>query len=123
MNQDTKNNGIVLATYIENITTRKDRSVKLTLSTQELTPEKAGELFSMMNQIAAIYISPKEIDQTQIDMVDKLDPEFGGKTQSQRLRGVLYKLWEFKPEGFKDFNNYYHSKTEEIINHYKSKLP
>lgn len=123
MNQDTKNSGILLACYVENITSRKDKTVKLTLGTQEVSPEKAGELFSLMGKLAAMYIADKgNIDQSEIDKVDKLDIEFGGKSQSQRLRGVLFKLWEVKPEGFKDFNNYYHHKTEEIITHYKNKL-
>lgn len=123
MNQDTKNSGILLPAYVENISTRKDKTVKITLSTQELTPEKAGDLFSILNKLVCSYFSIKDIDQDEIDMVDKINPEFGGKSQSQRLRSVLYLLWEAKNDGFKDFNNYYHFKTEEIISHYKSKLP
>lgn len=122
MNQDTGNNGVLLASYVENITTRKDKTVKVTLGTQELSPEKAGELFSMMNKLVLVYLSEKGIGREQIEMVDKIDPDFGGKTQSQRLRDVLFRLWEVKPEGFKTFQNYYHHKTDEIINHYKSKI-
>lgn|SRR5690606_27742334 len=115
-------NGTLLSVYVENITTRKDKTVKLTLSTQELSPSKAGEMFSLMNKLAVAYISPKEIDQKEIDQVDKIDPEFHGKTQSQRLRAVLFKLHEISPEGFKDFNNYYHFKMDELIESFKSKL-
>lgn len=123
MIEDTKNKGILLACYVENITTRKDKTVKLTIGSQELTPEKAGDLFSLMGKIAAMYITEKEvIPQAEIDKVDSLDAEFGGKTQSQRLRGVFFKLFEVHPEGFKSFDNYYHHKMDELINHYKAKL-
>lgn len=115
-------NGILLPTYIENITTRKDKSVKITLGTQELSPGKAGELFTMLNAIALTYISPKGIDQKEIDQVDKLDPEFEGKTQSQRIRAVLFKLFQQDNEGFKDFDNYYRNKTEKYIEHLKAKI-
>lgn len=115
-------NGLLLAATVENITTRKDHTVKLTLGTQELSPGKAGDLFNLMNKTAVIYISPKEVSQNEIDQVDQIDPEFGGKTQSQRIRNVLYLLFEKNKEGFKDFDSYYKSKTEKYIEHLKSKI-
>lgn len=115
-------NGILISTYIENITTRKDKSVKITLGTQELSPGKAGELFTLLNNLAITYISMKEISQKEIDQVDRLDPEFEGKTQSQRIRSVLFKLFQQDSEGFKDFDNYYKNKTEKYIEHLKSKI-
>ncbi len=115
-------NGLLISTYVENITTRKDKSVKITLGTQELSPAKAGELFHLMNSLAITYISPKEISQKEIDQVDKIDPEFEGKTQSQRIRSVLFKLWSQNSEGFKDFDTFYKSKTEMYIEHLKAKI-
>lgn len=116
-------NGILVAATVENITTRKDNTVKLVLGTQELSAAKAGELFSLMNKTAVMYISPKEaVTQSEIDQVDQIDPEFGGKTQSQRIRNVLYLLYEKNKEGFKDFDTYYKSKTEKYIEHLKSKI-
>jgi hypothetical protein len=114
--------GTLLSAYVENISTRKDKTVKITVSTQELSPSKAGELFDLMNNLVVVYLCPKEISQKEIDQVDKLDPEFSGKTQSQRIRNVLYKLFEQNSEGFKDFANYYHSKTELIIEEMKSRI-
>jgi hypothetical protein len=115
-------NGIILPAYIENITTRKDKTVKVTIGTQELSQGKAGELFTLLNNLAVVYISTKEISQKEIDQVDKLDPEFEGKTQSQRIRNVLYKLFQQDSEGFKDFDQYYKSKTDRYIEHLKAKI-
>jgi hypothetical protein len=114
--------GIMLPAMIENITTRKDRTVKITIGTQELSQGNAGEIFTLLNNIAVVYISPKEIDQKEIDQVDKLDPEFEGKTQSQRIRSVLFKLFSQDAEGFKDFDAYYKNKTEKYIDHLKNKI-
>lgn len=115
-------NGILLPAIIENISTRKDKTVKMTMGTQELSPAKAGELFELLNSYSVVYICPKGIDQKEIDQVDKLDPEFDGKTQSQRIRSVLFKLFQQNSEGFKDFDNYYRSKTEKFIEHLKAKI-
>jgi hypothetical protein len=115
-------NGILLSTQIENITTRRDKTVKITLGTQELSQGKAGELFALLNNIAVTYISPKEVSQKEIDQVDKIDPEFEGKTQSQRIRGVLFILWQQNPEGFRDFDQYYKRKTEGIIDDLKAQI-
>lgn len=115
-------NGLLLSCQIENISTRKDKTVKIILGTQELSPSKAGELFTLLNSLAAVYISPKSVDQKEIDQVDKIDPEFGGKTQSQRLRNTLFVLWQQQSEGYKDFETFYHAKTEQIIEHFKTKL-
>lgn len=115
--------GLLIAGQIENATTRKDRTIKLTIGTQELAPDKTASLFSLVHNVCAIYISPKEIiPQRELDQVDQLDPEFEGKTQSQRIRSVLYKLFSQNKEGFKDFDTYYHSKTELYIEHLKGKI-
>jgi hypothetical protein len=115
--------GLLLPVIIEGIRTRKDKTLAVTLGTQEMGPGQAGELIGLSGMLCAVYISPKEsIDQREMDQVDKLDPELGGKTQSQRLRNVLFKLFEQNPEGFKEFDSFYKAKTKTIIEHYKSKL-
>lgn len=116
-------NGLLVPAIVESISTRKDRTVKVVLGTQELSPANAGELLRLQNSLVAVYISQKEtISQKEMDQVDKIDAEFEGKSQSQRIRNVLYKLWEQSSEGYKDFNLYYQSKTELYIEHLKAKI-
>jgi hypothetical protein len=118
----TEIKGTLIACMIESISTRKDRTVKIVLGTQELNPAKAGELISLSNQLASVYISPTKISNDELDLVDKIDPELGGKTQGQRIRNTLYVLYEKNNEGFKDFNSFYKNKTEKIIEHLKTKI-
>jgi hypothetical protein len=115
-------NGLLIPAYVTGINALKDKSVKITLMTQELSPGIVGELFRLHNSLVVAYISEKEPYTAEIDAVDKLDPEIGGKTQSQRIRNVLYKLYEQSPEGFSTFDNYYKSKTEKYIEMLKSKI-
>lgn len=116
-------NGLLLACYVDGLTTRKDKSVTIKLTTQELSEGNAGQVFGLQSKLVAVYISPKEtIPQRDIDQVDKIDVEMNSKSQSQRIRAVLYKLWEQGNEGHKDFDAYYKAKTELYIEHLKSKI-
>jgi hypothetical protein len=117
-------NGILLPSIVENISTRRDGSIKVTLGTQELSQGKAGELFILQGKLAAVYISAKDtITQAELNQVDNLDPEIDAKTPGQRLRSVLYILWSTTDEeGHKTFDTYYKAKMETIISHMKSKI-
>jgi hypothetical protein len=114
--------GTLIPIIVEGIKTLKDGSVSLTVSTQELSPGKAGELFSLRNKICYAYFSERQIEDNEKKMVDSLDPELKGKTPGQRLRGVLYRCWEQSNEGYKDSDSYYKAKMEQIISTYKSNL-
>jgi hypothetical protein len=115
-------NGLLLPAYVENISTRKDKSVKIVLSTQELTPAQAGDIFNLLNNLVVTYISVKDISTSEAEKVDRIDAELGGKTQGQRIRNTLYILFQKDAEGYKDFNSYYHDKTEKYINHLKNQI-
>ena len=113
---------ILLPVTIENITTRKDKTLKVVLGTQEATPKEAGQLFELLNQYAFVYISGKEISKEQIEAVDEVDIDLGGKSQSERIRNTLFVLFNQDAEGFSTFDNYYQSKTEKYLEHLKSKI-
>lgn len=115
---------IVIAASIESINTRRDKTVSIKIGTQELSPEKAGELFSMQNKLGFVAISPQQFSEQETEIIDNLDVsvEKTDKTPAQRLRNTLYRVWETNKEGYADFNLYYLAKMEGIINHYKTKI-
>lgn len=113
---------ILLPVTIENITTRKDSTLKVVLGTQEVNPEQAGKLFELLNKYAVTYISGKDISKEQIQAVDEVDIDLGGKSQSERIRNTLFVLFNQDAEGFSTFDNYYQSKTEKYLEHLKSKI-
>lgn len=114
--------GIILACIIDKITTLKDRSVKITLDTQELSPTKAGEIFTLMNSLVTVYISPSEITSREMAQVDSIEPEMPGKSPSQRMRNVLFILWKQDNQGFKEFDSFYKERMEKYINELKNNI-
>lgn len=117
------NEGILLAAVVENVSTRRDGTIKITLGCQEMNQGKAGELFTMQNKMVAVYMSIKEtIPQKVLDLVDQADVDMPGKTKSQRQRAVLYRIWENEKEGHKTFESYYAAKMEAHITELKSVL-
>lgn len=114
--------GILLACIIDKITTLKDKSVKITIDTQELSPQNAGEIFTLMNTLATVYISPSEITSREMAQVDAIEPEMPGKSPSQRMRNVMFVLWKQDTEGFREFDMYYLKKMEDIINELKNNI-
>jgi hypothetical protein len=44
------------------------------------------------------------------------------KKPSQRLRGIMFRVYEVDSEGFTTFAKYYDSKMEQLITHFKNKL-
>lgn len=116
--------GLLFAATVEGIRSRKDKTVALTLGTQELTPEKAGQLFNTNSHLVTCYLSIKEtVTEDEQELIDSIEVEAPGKTPSQRLRNVLFLLWKSAPEGYKDFNLFYLHNMEKLLNHFKSKLP
>lgn len=115
-------NGTLIPVIVGGIRSLKDGSVSITFETQELSSGKAGELFSLRNKIAYVYVSERQITLPEQKMVDALEPEMQGKTPSLRLRNVLYLLWKQDPEGYQDSDAYYRAKMELIINTYKSQI-
>jgi signal recognition particle subunit SEC65 len=115
---------ILCPAILDGYTRRKDRSVSLRFITQEKTSSEIMDIDATLDQFGILYfrgeekMNPDEIE--ELDNID-LDVYDEPKSQSQRLRNVLYILW--KQDGERgDFKKYYKQKTEEIIQHFKNKL-
>lgn len=115
---------IIIPAIYEGSRDLKDRTKKLTFNTNEVTPEQAASLQVMVQQFCylAIKLEPFTRDQQEVINDLKSDIDAFGKSPGQRMRAVLYRLWEQVPEGYDDFNLYYQFKMEQLINHIKTKL-
>ncbi len=114
--------GLLLAVQFEGMATRKDKTVTIKLSTQELTPDKAGEIFHLNGQVLTAYFTHEQPSAEDIEIVDSIEPDLPGKKPSQRMRNVLYRMWEQNPEGFKDKNLHYIHYMDKMIEKLKTKL-
>lgn len=116
---------IVLSAQLESMQSRADKSWKLIFGTQELTPDLIGQVGKMQNDVLFIAINPDPFNNEQKEIIENTKVEFAdtGKTPSERFRGVLFVKWKAESEGYQNFHDYYIVKMEQLINHYKSKLP
>ena len=126
-------NSVVFEGGIDKVSTLADGSLRVYVGTPELSSETMVSVFSLIKKPGFVLISANAINQDQIDAVEKAttNAEFSEKTPSQRMRGVLYKLWEktqpktMNGDGvmeYVDFDLFYKRQMNKIIDHFKTKL-
>ncbi len=114
---------ILIAGQIESLATRKDKTIRLTIGTQELTPAEAAEVFQLNQQFCYIGLKPEPFTSNESETIESLKTDYDSiKSPSQRLRAILFRNYELDSEGYKDFNLYYIAKIDKICEHYKAKL-
>ena len=114
---------IIIPAIIERVASRKDNTVTITLGTSELTPDKAGQIFSLNNKYVYTAIKVENFLTNEIDLFKELKAEDKEiKNPSKRLRNVFYRVWEADKQGFEDFDSYYLNQMEKLITHFKNKL-
>lgn len=102
---------------IDTIRSKKDGSLGLTVSTPELNVAQKTLFFELQGVIVNLNITPIEVNAPE----EKINKDLNQKSQSSRLRNVLFVLWN---QGTKevDFETFYTKQMEKLIEHYKSKL-
>jgi hypothetical protein len=112
---------VILPAILSGVASRKDKSYSLKFDTRELSGESASILLDLLQQEGYLLFSPND-DFTEADVPDeKADSMTGRKTQAQRLRGVIFKIWESKGSNG-SFETYYQSYMESIIDQLKEKI-
>lgn len=101
---------------------RVDGSVKLEFDTGEFSGADAADLMDLRQTEGWLLFTKNSSEAMEASIPDeKADAMMGTKTQAQRIRGVIYKIWELN--GSKgDFESYYRTATERIIEQLKEKL-
>jgi len=114
---------IMISGQIEALTTRKDKTIKITIGTQEMNPNEFAEVFSMNQQFCYIGIKPEPFTKDETETIESLKTDYDEiKSPAQRLRSILYRNFEQSPNGYKEFNSYYIAQMETLCNHFKGKL-
>ena len=115
---------LILPAFLESYRSLKDRTLKLVYETSELSPEQMATLHTSVNKSGFLAFNTEPFASKDLQFISDLEVDYDdpGKTPSKRLRGVLYRNWEQTPEGYKTFEDYYRSKMEVILVHFKGKL-
>jgi hypothetical protein len=103
---------------ITGIRAKIDGSLGLTISTPELSPEEKVEIMKLQNHNLEALLKPLDEEPEDMILVDK---DLDTKTQSQRIRSVLYVLYN-QTDKSKKFEDFYYEKTEKIIDWLKEKI-
>ena len=114
---------LVLESTVEAISTRTDGTVSIKIGTQELDPSNAALLFGFRGKYVKVLLSDTNITNLESETIDaaQLVGVKKNKTESQRLRAVLFRIHEQLAPDI-DFETYYKMEMEKVITHYKSKL-
>lgn len=104
--------------YITGIRSRKDGSLGVSFETPELSSEQKIAWMEMHGKRVRGVFSPLDEPEEEVVVIDK---DVDQKSQSQRIRSVLFLLWRQEGEQG-EFRDYYHQKTEKYINYLKEKL-
>lgn len=115
---------LVFPCQIESYRSLKDKTTKVVLETNELTPEQILGLAGSLQKFGYIAFKEETFKNNEKEVLENLkaDYEEKGKTPSQRLRGVLFVNYDQDNEGYQTFSDYYNAKMEKIVTHYKNKL-
>lgn len=112
---------IVFTATIESISTRSDKTFKIIIGTQESEEETWTELIKSRGQLVKVLISHENILPDVVSAVENASIVSGNqKTPSQKLRHVIYRLWQQVGTG--DSDTFYKEKMTEIIESIKLKL-
>lgn len=115
---------ILTVAQLDGYQRRKDRSISLRFVTQEKTSNEVMQIDQLQDTYGILYFRGEEkLNQEEIEELDRVDIDLYDqpKSQSQRLRNVLYKVWQ-QSGGEGEFKDYYKQQTERIITHFKDKL-
>ena len=105
---------------IDGINAKNDRTLTIKLGTQEMTAEATAYLFDMMGK--QVYCALAETDIKTLEVPEILPEMQGEKSSAQRLRGIIYKIWELKTDKSKPFPSYYEDYMFKLCENLKAKL-
>lgn len=115
-------NKILIPAILSRYSPRADKSWSVTLNLNEPNAEQKVIIDRMHQQAVVVLLKDTGITKDDEFIFDQVDTDIENKSPSQRLRGVLYRLWQQNPEGYTDFKEFYKYKMEVIITHLKGKL-
>jgi hypothetical protein len=105
---------------INSVRTLVDGGTKLDVITNELNPEELAQLFSLKSKFGWFVFKENIITPEDLNLPD-VKFEKGDKTPSQRLRSVIYVMWQQSDQS-KTADEFYKYYMDKIIESIKEKL-
>lgn len=122
-----ENNKMVIFPFeLGGMNTLKDGSMSIKINTPELSPTKIAQIMEMRNKQGFAAFRTLEFTPEELKGMSEADMDLDlkkGKSQSERLRNVLFALFKHTDPIGTDFPEFYRQNMERVIDHFKSKLP
>jgi hypothetical protein len=115
---------LIIPAIVESLTSRKDKTYIVRIASNELTPQKVGELSAHLQKFCFVAFQADEFKTEEIEVLESLESDYEnmGKTLSQRQRAVLFVIWKQDNKGFKNFNSYYEFRMNGNIEKLKAEI-
>lgn len=111
-----------IPSLISKVGTMADGGLRIQVDTQEIPAQVKGEVMEYHGKFGYFVFAGEEEQVKEEDIpTEKLEFK-GDKSPGQRLRAVLYKLWESSHGGYDEFEAFYRAKMEKIIDSLKERL-
>jgi len=108
-----------IAATLTSLRLTADKCLSIGFHTQELSPADKLEAIKYHQQTGWLLFRENEFNDADAPDVDAPDDS---KTPGQRLRGVLYRVFETTGRQKGEWGAWYCTEMERIITHYKGKL-
>ena len=112
-----------LPATIESISSRVDGTWSIKIGTQELTSEQGIILLELNRKIGWFLFKEAPLEEADIIDIPEVKPEFGAeKSPSQKMRNIIYRIWEKNTNKQKPFPDYYKSYMFKLNEMLKEKI-
>ena len=111
-----------LEVQIQKVQTLLDKGLKVDVITQELGPGDSAKLLALKGKSGWMVFKATKIAVEEVADLPEETKEFKtDKTPGQRLRAVIYRLWE-QTNREETFDTFYRRHLEKLIDQYKERL-
>jgi hypothetical protein len=106
------------------VETKRNNSLRLTFDSQEnISPDATQRLFALRNKLGNLFFGVRQINEQDVLSIPDTGPiESDDKRPSQRMRAVIFRIWEQNNHGYDDFNLFYLYYMDKLIEMLKEKL-
>jgi len=107
---------------IQSFRTMADSGIRLTVDTQELSPEASQALLTLVKKFGWLLFSENLMKEE--DVPEDKAPEFkSDKSPSKRLKDCLFVYWKNNTKQTKDFETFWREWIDKKCNEIKDLLP
>jgi len=117
----TSNSKLQAQATISKVMTMCDNTVRLWVDTQDMGAEDKAALFGLYNKIGWFLFAEAEESLGDAQELPEVHVDRGEKTPSERLRAVIYRIWE-NTSRVRNSEDFYRSTMEDIITKMKAKI-